>query len=257
MSKHLMLSRSEFETWLRRCRVAVIAFVGLILLVGAVYIVSKLIGAQFAPLFVGLIATIAGCALGAVAWGGLWLADLVVSQGEQVERQRERIAQLEADLQLQEAEAEARAQDALAQADVTPPPVVAPVAPYPRIAPVREEPEPEPVVADDALAASTTQEERFCAALASGDLRSANSLWRDLNGHVVGERREALKVQLDALRAQVAARLRREFADLLHAQDYTGALRKGDEIADIMPTSRMRSDFDVIRPHLEARAAQS
>ena len=76
-------------------------------------------------------------ALGVVAWGGLWLAGLVHAQGEQLERQRERIALLESSLQMLEVEIEQK----------TAAPAVAPGvenAPrdssFPRIAPLPAEP---------------------------------------------------------------------------------------------------------------------
>jgi hypothetical protein len=255
-----MMSQDEYQAWLRRCRVIVVVYVGLILLVGLVYIGAKLIGAEFAPLFIGLVATIAGCGLGAVAWGGIWLAGLVHEQGEQLERQRERIACLEAALQLYEAQAEARAVESdtpTGEPEVAAEPLPKTEPAYPRIVqPVGEkEREPSPTAAQPPAAAQLPAEEAFESALAAGDLTAATKALGALNGHSSSERMDALAARLQVLRREVARRLREEFAALIHEQDYRAALRKGEEIAALLPASRMRSDFDVIRPHLEARAA--
>lgn len=259
MSKHLLNSTEEVAVWLRRLRGAVIGYVGLILLVGVVYLVAKLIGAEFGTLLIGVVATLAGLALGAVAWGGLWLVGVASEQAVQIERQRERITLLESHLQVIEVELE-QLREAQASTAQSPDPAVPP-QPFPRIVPPEEETAQAPEApAQPALAAPTPEraqsdEDRFRAALESGDLRRARELWKTLNGTVSAEQRTRLAERLDALTARVAEELRNQFVAMIQAEQFSAALRTGEEIVRVLPDSRMRRDFEAIRPHLEARAA--
>lgn len=312
MSKQLLMSPSAFGTWLRRLRMAVAAYVGLVLLVAVVYVVAKLIGAEFSTLLVGVVGAIAALAVGAVAWGGIWLASLTQAQNDRIEQQRERLALLESSLQMLEVELEQKI--AAVPAPVAPPPAES----YPRIAVHESEPEPQrygraPQIPDEVAEAPapsdvvtpptpppafapaepelpavnaiepefppTTEyspesegapavepppaadlppvEERIEQALASGDVRAARTLWEGLDGGVTSQQRSELQARVDALAADTAHQLRDEFAALVRAERFTDALRKGEEIVELVPDSRMSHDFAIIRPHLEARAADS
>jgi hypothetical protein len=104
-------------------------------------------------------------------------------------------------------------------------------------------------------AAGQASEDRVRAALEAGDIRAARELWQALDGGVSPTQRTDLQEQIDELTARVAAELREEFASLVRNEDFSAALRKGAEIAELLPESRMRRDFETIRAHLEARAA--
>jgi len=54
-----------------------------------------------------------------------------------------------------------------------------------------------------------------------------------------------------------AAALRDEFAALVRSARFAAAIRKGEEIVALVPDSRMAHDFNLLRPHLEARAAEA
>jgi len=257
MSNQGPMSPGEVAPWLRRLRIVVVAYVALILLFGLVYIAAKLIGAEFGSLLIGVVATLSALALGALAWGGLWLAGNMLEQRADFERERERIDLVESALQAVEVELEQhdhdadRAENPLTRAQADDIHVVR-LSPAPSASEYSGS-----TVAAPAPSATPAVEERLRAAIEAGDMRAARDLWPALDGGVPASRRNELRNRLDALTDRVAGRLRDEFAALVRREDYRAALRKGDEIAALLPESRMCRDFESLRPHLEARAADA
>ncbi len=294
MARETLISEGQLQSWQRRGKVAVAGYMGLILLVGLVYIVAKLIGAEFGPLFIGLVATIAGCAVGAVAWGVLWLMRKVVLQAHQLERLRERLALLEATLELREAEAEAATVTAGAAAIDKTSPVEATAdldasaaddlahQHFPRIAdfqgpalqwrpqvpkvaaapPMVSEIEEAPPAAIDerqtveAEAGPQNVREQLEAAIGDNDLPAAQRLWTQWEQDAPAEVSAELGERLDALTQETSTRLRDEFARLVREENFEAAMMKGEEIAELLPGSRMQAEYHALRPQLERRAHQ-
>ncbi len=61
--------------------------------------------------------------------------------------------------------------------------------------------------------------------------------------------------ELDRLVHREMNRLRDEFADLVRAGNYAGALRTGERIATLFPDSTLAREFNSIRRHISSRAS--
>ncbi|HRX83902.1 MAG TPA: hypothetical protein P5572_02665 [Phycisphaerae bacterium] len=296
MSKRSLITRSEFTAWLRRLRMAVMAYVGVILLVAAIFILARLLGADVGLPFVGVTALFAGLVLGAVTWAGLWLADVVHAQAAQLEKQREQIALLESSLQMLEVDIEqktaathaalleekAERESSLLRIATRPEPTPryapeppAPPEPAPPVAKIEPVEAPEVEVPEVELPEVELPEE-------PAPVVEIKPSAPPPDQPEVTERSPRVEVpEVDKTpvspppdpepptpqpppveppsndRLADAAALRDEFAALVQSAQFAAAIRKGEEIVALVPDSRMAHDFNLLRPHLEARAAEA
>ena len=59
------------------------------------------------------------------------------------------------------------------------------------------------------------------------------------------------------LKEEQSRTLREEFASLVRNRDFKTAMRKGEEIVDLFPDSRMTADYKSILRHLQRREQQA
>ena len=260
MSRATIISETQADKRIRQGRAIVVGFTALSTLVGYGFIVAKLVAAEYSLALIGLVATLAACGVGAVAWGGLRLARLAVSIANNLERIRYRLDMLEATVELHDAEADLGA----SSGDSAP-------AKFPRIvgesrksgaegpSAARSGDDAAPGRAADSPSAGSTEngESQFQTALEAGDLRTCRRVWSRLQAGLDEDRVAALEEQLARLKEEKSRTLREEFASLVRNRDFKTAMRKGEEIVELFPDSRMTVDYKSILPHLQRRERQA
>jgi len=267
MPKPAIISETWADKRIRQGKGVVVAFTAVCALSGYAYIVAKLVASDFGPALVGLIATLAACGVGAVAWGSLRLARLAVSTTNDCERLRYRLDMLEAVVELRDAEAGLGAEVPgvggpipSTHAEEQLPPIVAErdlTFQEPAGAAQETAADDDSHAVADIVGANMEEEERqFQRAVNAEDLHTCRSVWPRLRQALDAKRAAALEEQLAHLHEVKSRALRDEFGSLVRNRDFQAAMQKGEEIAELFPESRMTADYRNLRPHLERRRRQ-
>ena len=195
----------------------------LLTLAGLGFVIAKCLVAEFGAAFVGFVATISGVGLIALCWLVFRMIRKVASNAFRLERLRQRIDELELEI------------DAGASGIIpTPSP---------------------PLSVKDSIESPYEKELfRFQHALSFRDLETCRQLWPAVSQTVDAERASQFEQALNAMEHQTADSLRNEFALQLREHNYATALQTGQRITKLFPQSRMASDFQSIRKRVETLA---
>lgn len=212
------LSEEQRDTWIGRVRVGAIVYAGIVALSGLIFVIATLAGGAFGQAFLGLVATVGGLLVAGLVWGICRYAYAAIEAIEEIRSLHERLDMLESTVELHSAQAGLSA-----------------------------------TLVDDlsALVAGKLQQARYPRIVSDEDEGEP-----DLTEAESAERAEAIEEETAAVASRDPVVLRAEFGDLVRNHQYADALSKGRQIASMFPESRMATDFENIRSHLERRVVK-
>jgi hypothetical protein len=197
----------------------------LLILAGGGYVVAKCLVAEFGAAFVGFVATITGAGLVALCWLVFRMIRAVSSNAYRLERLRQRIDELELEI------------DAGVSGITAP----------------QSQPPPQRL-GDSADTENEKGRLLFEHALTLRDIETCRRLWPVVKESVDADLAAHFEKALSELEHETAESLRNGFAVQLREHEYATALHTGQRITELFPKSRMSLDFQSIRKRVESLA---